>query len=448
MSESWPHLLSENVPRYTSYPTAPHFSGTIGAQAYASWLRELRPEAALSLYLHVPFCAEICLYCGCHTKASRRREPIDAYAGRLIEEVRLLAAEAGRRRIVRIHWGGGTPSMLGEESLKAIHAAIADDFDLTLQEHAIELDPRHVTSALAQALAAIGIDRVSLGVQDFNASVQRAIGRIQPFETVLRAGLALRVAGIEQLNCDLMYGLPGQTVEDVRRTAMLAHALSPSRMSVFGYAHVPWMKSQQRLIDQAALPGAADRLAQANAVHDLLIELGYQPIGLDHYARAGDELAIAARQGRCRRNFQGYTADGAEALIGLGASAIGRLPQGYVQNASDVGGYSRAIADRRFATVRGIALSPEDRLRGGIIERLMCDMAVDLDAASEEAGTTVADRFAAELKDLAPLARTGLVAVEGRRIAVSEKGRRYLRLVAATFDAYLSKNQARHSVAV
>jgi oxygen-independent coproporphyrinogen-3 oxidase len=445
MSMTLPHLLSEKVPRYTSYPTAPHFSAAVGAEAYASWLRAIPADATLSLYLHVPFCAELCHYCGCHTKATRRREPIDAYAETLAGEIRLLSGELAARRIVHLHWGGGTPTMLGDR-LRRVHAALAHAFDLAPQEHAIELDPRQVTPDLARMVRDIGVDRASLGVQDFSAPVQEAIGRMQPYEAVRRAVDTLREAGIDKINFDLMYGLPGQTVESVRHTAILADRLSPHRLSVFGYAHVPWMKPQQRLIDDAALPGPEARFAQSRAVHEQLIELGYRAIGLDHYARPGDDLDVAVGEGRCRRNFQGYTTDGAQALIGLGASAIGRLPQGYVQNAPDAGGYARAIAERRFATVRGLSLSAEDRLRGRVIERLMCDLAVDLDALAGDG--LPSDRFAAELDSLAPLAQEDLIVLDGAHLEVTEKGRPYLRVVAAAFDTYLKREQTRHSLAV
>ena len=440
-------LAERNVPRYTSYPTAPHFNASVGASVYSDWLGALASDATLSLYLHVPYCAQMCFYCGCHTKAVRRREPVDLYAARLSDEIGVIGALAGRRRVVHLHWGGGTPSILGEEQLGAIVARLAAGFDLsTIVEHAIELDPRRMSLTLARALAAIGVNRASLGVQDFAPHVQRAIGRNQPFAQVQAAADWLRVAGIERLNIDLMYGLPRQSTQDVAESAALAASLAPQRLALFGYAHVPWFKTHQRLIAEADLPGAAERLEQARVAAETLATHGYVPIGLDHFARPDDELAVAQRAGRMHRNFQGYTADAADALIGLGTSAIGRLPQGFVQNAVDTGGYFRAVQAGRPATVKGLALTPDDRLRGRIIERLMCDLAVDLDAMHEPgcAGET----FAAELDALAPLAAEGVVAVEGRRITVTEAGRPLVRLVAAALDAYLPQNRSRHSIAV
>jgi len=435
-------LAERTVPRYTSYPTAPHFSAAVGAGSYAEWLSALPADATLSLYIHVPFCTELCFYCGCNTRAVRKREPVEAYAERLIEEIALLGALRGRR-VTHLHWGGGTPSILGPRRLKTIAARLASLFDLSaLKEHAIELDPRRLDTPLIRTLAEIGVSRASLGVQDVSPRVQHAIGRIQPFELVERAADALRDAGIAALNIDLMYGLPEQTAREVARSAELAASLGPQRLALFGYAHVPWFKTHQRLIEEAALPGARERLDQAEAAAETLCGLGYQAVGLDHFARPNDALAVAARDKRLRRNFQGYTTDDADALIGIGASAIGRLPQGFVQNAPDVAGYSRAIAAGRFATVKGIALSHDDRLRGAIIERLMCDLAVDLDAFG---GAT---RFAAERGALAPLAAQGLVAIDGARIAMTAAGRPFVRLAAAAFDAYLAASAKRHSPAV
>ena len=441
-------LAERNVPRYTSYPTAPHFTADVGSSVYAAWLTATPADATLSLYIHVPYCTEICRYCGCHTKATRRAEPLHAYADALISEIDLVAAAMTSRSVVHLHWGGGTPSILGPERLARIVGKIAGHFDLSrLIEHAIELDPRQVTKPLADVLAALGVTRASLGVQEFSPHVQEAIGRIQPFETVRAAVDALRGAGVTRINVDLMYGLPGQTIADVEATADLAAALRPARLALFGYAHVPWFKANQKLIDEATLPGASERIEQARAAALRLAGHGYVPIGLDHFARVDDELAVAARTGRLRRNFQGYTTDPADALIGLGASAIGKLPQGFAQNAVDIAGYVRAVSQGALATVKGIAVSADDVLRGAIIERLMCDLAVDLEALPPGAPRG-ASTFAHEWADLDALAAAGLITIEGSRITVTEAGRPFVRLVAAAFDAYLPQSRSRHSIAV
>ncbi len=436
-------LAERNVPRYTSYPTAPHFSTAVGPQTYAGWLAELSEKATLSLYLHVPYCRELCLYCGCTTKAVRRRAPVDAYAEHLKKEIDLLDAVIGGRRVVHLHWGGGTPSILGADTLVDITDRLTAKFDFTgIVEHAIELDPRCVTSELAAVLGRIGVTRASFGAQDFSPHVQQAIGRVQPFGEVEAAIATVRAAGVANINVDLMYGLPQQSVGDVIRSAELAASLAPSRLALFGYAHVPWFKPHQKLIDESSLPGAAERMAQIHAAAETLEECGYVQIGLDHFASLHDELLRAARIGRLHRNFQGYTTDTADALIGLGASSIGQLPQGYVQNAPDTGSYARAIDAGQFAIVKGIAFSADDRLRAPIIERLMCDFAVDLDAYGGETD------FLAELSAIDAMAGSGIVHRDKRQIVVTEEGRPFVRLVAAAFDAYLPKNQKRHSTAV
>lgn len=435
-------LAERNVPRYTSYPTAPHFSAAVTPAVYRQWLEALSPNATLSLYIHVPFCQELCHYCGCNTRAVRKREPIDAYAEELLKEIALLGMVAGRE-LTHLHWGGGTPSILGPRWLETIADRLAALFDLSgVKEHAIELDPRRVDRPLVGALKAIGVTRASLGVQDVSEDVQRLIGRVQPFALVERAAQWLREAGIRDLNIDLMYGLPGQTAAHVRDSAQRAAALKSQRLALFGYAHVPWFKTHQRLIDESQLPGLTERLEQAEAAAESLRAAGYESVGLDHFALPDDSLAVAAREKRLRRNFQGYTVDEADALIGLGASAIGKLPQGFAQNAPDLGGYSRSLAAGEFPIVKGLALSNDDRLRAAMIERLMCDLELDLAAFGGR------DRFAEEVESLAPLVDAGLARIEGEHIVMAAEGRAYVRIAAAAFDAHLAAGQKRHSLAI
>lgn len=446
-------LLAERaVPRYTSYPTAPHFSAAVTGADYEAWLAALAPDDTLSIYLHVPFCRALCHYCGCHTKAVLRPEPVAQYAELLAREIGWLAGHAGSRRVTRIHWGGGTPAMLGEETLRRLAAALDAAFDLSdLVEHAIELDPRYVTPWLARTLAEIGVTRASLGVQDLAPEVQVAIGRVQPFELVRHAADCLREAGVLALNADLMYGLPRQTVAEVRRSAEAVAGLGVDRIALFGYAHVPWFKTHQRLIDEATLPGAAERLTQAETAREVLTGHGFAEIGIDHFARPHDELAIAARAGRLHRNFQGYVADDSTAIIGFGASAIGRLPQGFVQNAGDVGGYGRAVAAGRPATARGLVLTAEDRLRAAVIERLMCDLAVDLSAFAPLADAAGLPSDLATLADpdlIAMLAGAGFIETTATQLYVTPAGRPFVRLAASAFDCYLRHGGARHSRAV
>ena len=439
-------LAERSAPRYTSYPTAPHFV-PLGDPSARGWLAALPADATLSLYLHVPYCTSICTYCGCNTKAVRRSEPLDAYVATLEQEIALLAEATTARRVTHIHWGGGTPSLLGPERLLRVRGTLGRHFDLSqVIEHAIELDPRTVDAALALALASIGVTRASLGVQDLNDHVQRAIGRVQPFEVVETAVGHLTAVGIDAINLDLMYGLPEQTVADVKRTARLAAQLAPARLAIFGYAHVPWFKVHQRLIDTAALPGAAERMAQAQASREALEEAGYVAIGLDHFARPDDDMAIAARSGELHRNFQGYTVDGADALLPLGASSIGRLPQGYVQNAPDLAGWRRAIEAGSLPVAKGRAFTDDDLLRSRVIERLMCDFAVDFGQLARDAGDEAA--LDGAIASLDALADDGIIQRDGRIVRMTPHGQPFVRLAAAAFDAYLESGAARHSVAV
>ncbi|MGJ0510605.1 MAG: oxygen-independent coproporphyrinogen III oxidase [Methylocystis sp.] len=441
-------LAERSAPRYTSYPTAPHFSKEIGDAEMRGWLGALDPHASLSLYFHVPFCRDICAYCACHTKAVRQEAPLTAYKETLLREVEMTAQATRARGVVSIHWGGGTPSILGPSRFGEIVERLRDLFEVTPEtEHAIELDPRLLDAPMVEALAKAGINRASFGVQDLNEHVQEAAGRIQPFEVVARAVAMMRAAGVTAINLDLMYGLPGQSVEDVSRTAAMAASLEPQRLAVFGYAHVPWFKANQKLIDASALPGAAERLAQAAAVRRALERESYEAIGLDHFARPHDPLAVAAREGRMRRNFQGYTIDSATALLPFGVSAIGRLPQGFVGNATDLAGWRRAIEADRFPVTRGLAFSVEDLARGDVIERLMCDFSVDFGAVAQEHGFA-ADAFDDARVALRHLEADGVVTLEARRVTVTERGRPFVRLAAAAFDAYLEGSAARHSAAV
>lgn len=435
-------LAERAVPRYTSYPTAPHFSEAVRADTVERWLGEIAPETELSLYLHVPYCREICLYCGCATKATRRQEPVDKYLDVLLKEIALVAERTAAKRVAHIHWGGGSPSILGPTGFARALEALAARFDLSAsREHAIELDPRHVDQGFARALAAGGVNRVSFGAQDFAPHVQAAIGRIQSVDVVHRSVDFVRDAGIGAINLDLMYGLPEQTIADVERSAAIAADLRPGRIALFGYAHVPWMRKHQTLIRTEDLPGPTARIAQEAAARAVLVGAGYVPIGLDHFALPDDPMAVAAKAGTLKRNFQGYTTDAAEALIGLGASSISGLPQGFAQNIVEVAPWARAVADGGLPIARGVAFTADDRVRGAAIERIMCDLAIDLHRVSREID------IGAVVAELEPLAAQRICVIDGTHVRVTESGRPYTRLVAAAFDGRRS-TAARHSVAV
>lgn len=445
MKSSVLEKYARRVPRYTSYPTAPHFHSGVGADTYLQWLGRVTGDTPLSLYFHVPFCKRMCWYCGCYTKVVRRYRPVAEYADLLAGEVALVAAAIpARPPVTHIHWGGGTPTILSAGDGERIMAAVADRFALAPDaEIAVEMDPRTMTAEVAAALARQGVNRASLGVQDFTPAVQKAINRIQPFETVERVVGWLRDAGIAEINFDLMYGLPEQTVGDVVATIDLAMRLAPARIALFGYAHVPWMKAHQKMIAEDALPDSRERFRQAAAAAARLVEHGYRRIGLDHFARAGDAMARALDEGRLRRNFQGYTTDPAETLIGLGASSIGALPDGYVQNSAPLRAWGEAVKSGRPATVRGVALSDDDRVRRAIIEQLMCTLRVDLDDVAGANGD-----WAEERERLAPMIEDGIAELDGGVLSITEAGRPLMRAVCAVFDRYLADGKARHSQAV
>ncbi|MEQ8356131.1 MAG: oxygen-independent coproporphyrinogen III oxidase [Kiloniellaceae bacterium] len=441
-------LAEARAPRYTSYPTAPHFSAAVEGAVYRDWLESLPAETPLSLYLHVPFCHQLCWYCGCHTAVAKDYKRVAAYVELLRQEIAILGEALGRGRpVTGVHWGGGTPALLSADDFAGLMGHLREAFDFQAgAELAIEIDPRHLTVEKAKSLAAAGVNRASLGVQDFTPRVQAAINRIQPFEVTAAAAAGLRTAGIGALNFDLMYGLPHQSLEDVERTAALAADLRPGRVSVFGYAHVPWMKKHQAMIDAAALPGAEARLAQAAAAERVLLARGYRAVGMDHFALPDDALFRQAAEGRLRRSFQGYTTDRAAVLLGLGVSAIGTLPQGYAQNDKDLLGYAKALREGRLPVVRGFALTSEDRLRRDVIQALMCGFAVDLRAQAVAHARPGFD-FSVSLRRLEPLLSDGLVTLAGSRVTVTEEGRRAVRLIASCFDAYLGDG-GRYSQAV
>ena len=367
------------LPRYTSYPTAPHFSAAIGEAEYRSWLGTLPPSTA-SLYVHIPFCAAMCWYCGCHTTVAAREAPVDRYVQSLHREIGLVdGAVASVLTVGHLHFGGGTPTLMRPAQMRAIIDDLRDRFDIARDaEVAIEIDPRTLGEEMTETLADCGFNRASLGVQSFDPAVQRAINRVQSFETTSDTVRALRSSGINRINFDLIYGLPHQTRQSCLDTVEQALALAPDRLAVFGYAHVPAFKPHQRKIDEVALPDWGSRFTQSRAIAGALIGAGYVEIGLDHFALPGDPLARAAAAGRLHRNFQGYTTDEAEVLIGLGASSIGRMPQGFAQNHVRIPEYQRLVGEGHLPIQRGYRLTGDDRLRAALIERLMCDQKVDI----------------------------------------------------------------------
>ena len=449
MPSEFEKYAKTTVPRYTSYPTSPHFSTHFPATTYREWLASLDPDEPISLYLHVPFCKQQCWYCGCNMKLAARYSPVATYVQNLLQEIDLIAgALPARMPVSHLHFGGGTPTVLEPEDLAAVMARLGMRFQLLPDaEIAIESDPRTLTDPMIQQIGSLHFNRASFGVQEFDPKVQAAINRIQPPEMVERAIKGLRAAGVPNINFDLIYGLPHQNTAALCRTVEQCVAMKPDRIALFGYAHVPWVAKNQRMIDDDTLPTASERAEQAQAAAAALVASGYIQIGIDHFALPGDSLAIAAAAGHLHRNFQGYTSDIARTLIGIGATAIGRTPHGYVQNASETGAWSRAVASGKLPVARGHTLQKQDSLRSHVIERIMCDGSVDLSAAGRALGFED-DWYVEEIPELLQMQKDHLLTYAGSKVSLTPEAVPLARVVAAVFDTYLRHSTARHSVAV
>lgn len=452
MRPEWMTLATRPVPRYTSYPTAAQFHDDVDEDLVETCLQSMSPNDPISVYLHVPFCEQLCWYCGCHTTIPNGYDRIARYVDLLVQEIELWKARLPvHSGSVHVHFGGGTPNALRPDDMRRILEALGAAFNIRDDaEVSVELDPRTLTDEMIQVLKVCGVTRASLGVQDFNRTVQEAINRVQPFVVVKHAVDALRAAGIEDINFDLLYGLPHQTAETVAHSAQLAVSLKPDRISAFGYAHVPWFAKHQKAIDERTLPDTKSRFAQFQVMTDFFADHGYVPIGLDHFARDGDALAKALKTGQLHRNFQGYTTDTCKTLIALGPSGISEFPGGFIQNAKDIRSYSEAIRQGKLASARGVGRSFEDRLRGAVIEKLMCDMSVDV-AQICMAFDTPLSQFDEAFERLKALTRLGVCVVRGSTVSVPCEARALLRTVAQCFDAYSAPEavpENRHAKAI
>ncbi|MBK5570044.1 oxygen-independent coproporphyrinogen III oxidase [Ensifer sp. SSB1] len=437
------------VPRYTSYPTAPHFSETVGSADYESWLGTVGPDEAISLYAHIPYCDRLCWFCACHTKQTLRYDPVATYLKGLHREVAEIGGRVSREaRVTALHFGGGSPTLVRPDDMVALKRAFTENFTFASDcEISVEMDPNDLDEARYDALAAIGMTRASFGIQDFDPVVQRAINRIQTYEQTRGAIEAARARGVHSVNCDVLYGLPYQSLQSLERTMEAVLTLAPDRVALFGYAHVPWMKTHQKMIPDESLPGIVERFAQMTRASEMLLAAGYEAIGIDHFAKPEDSLARASREGKLRRNFQGYTDDAAETLIGLGASAIGQFRQGYVQNMPATGEYLRHVESTGLAAVRGYHFTPDDRLRAKVIADIMCRFAFSFDEV-EQAFPGLAAVVIEEARLYRARDADGLTTIENGTFRLTERGRPFARSVAAAFDAYLGNGRGRHSVAV
>ena len=439
-------LFDARMPRYTSYPTAPHFGGGVGSGTFTKWIEAIPAHSSISLYLHIPFCRRLCWFCACRTQGSASDDPVIAYAKMLQSEIALLARHLPSGvTLSRLHWGGGTPTMLAPGLIRDVAGAILDVVPLARgAEFSVEIDPNEIDEARLDALIAAGMNRASIGVQDFDVQIQKAIGREQGFELTRDVVAMIRARGVSSLNADILFGLPHQTKAKIADSVGKLLSFSPDRVALYGYAHVPWMSKRQQMIPSDAMPTPQERLGLYEMAQALFLTHGYQEIGIDHFAKPTDALAVAARTGHLRRNFQGYTDDVAQTLVGLGASSISKFPQGYAQNASGTSAHTKAIRGGQFSTHRGHVFSGEDHLRARIIEALMCDFTVE---QAELAGFGIAPDKVAAL--LAKVAATfdGMVVLDDAALTILPKGRPLARMIARGFDAY-DQSKAQHSAAI
>ncbi|WP_204115617.1 oxygen-independent coproporphyrinogen III oxidase [Shimia biformata] len=440
-------LFDAKVPRYTSYPTAPHFKNDVTPDLFQSWIEAIRPGSQISLYLHVPFCRRLCWFCACRTQGTSSASPVAAYVETLKTELAMLARHLPEGvTLSRLHWGGGTPTLLEAGMMTDLAGAVFDVAPMAEDgEFSVEIDPNEIDDARLSALAAAGMNRASIGVQDFDDEIQKTIGRIQGYDVTRDAAEAIRAHGVKSLNADILYGLPHQSQARITESVQKLLSLSPDRVALYGYAHVPWMAKRQQMIPSDALPTPQERLDLFETARKLFMWDNYDEIGIDHFAVPTDGLSIAQKNGTLRRNFQGYTDDTADVLIGLGASSISRFPQGYAQNAPATSAYQGKVRDGKFTTSRGHAFSAEDKLRGRLIEMLMCDfeirtedMRAEFDVSADALGgyyNRVAEQF------------PGMVRITDRGLYIPADARPLTRMMARALDAY-DLDKAGHSSAI
>ena len=439
-------LFDARVPRYTSYPTAPQFAGRVGAAQFTEWIEAIPEGAAISLYIHVPFCRRLCWFCACRTQGTASDAPVVAYVKTLQAELALLERHlpAGVR-LSRLHWGGGTPTLMAPGLIRDLAGSVLGVVPLAEgAEFSVEIDPNEIDEARLDALVAAGMNRASIGVQDFDPEIQRAIGREQGFALTRDVVEMIRSRGVTGLNADILFGLPHQTGPRIADSVLKLLSFSPDRVALYGYAHVPWMSRRQQMIPSDAMPTPQERLRLFEVAQELFVADGYQEVGIDHFAKPSDGMAVAARQGRLRRNFQGYTDDTAPVLVGIGASSISRFPQGYAQNAAGTADHVAAIRAGRFSTHRGHVFGGQDRVRGRIIEALMCDFRVQ---RADLAGYGIAADVVDEVLSRVAGAFGRVVHLDDQALTILPEARPLARLIARGFDAY-DQSKAQHSAAI
>ncbi|MDN0074942.1 oxygen-independent coproporphyrinogen III oxidase [Crenobacter sp. SG2303] len=439
-------------PRYTSYPTADRFAPTFTGADYRHWLGQHRIGAsrkAISLYAHLPFCNTICYYCGCNKVITKDKSRADIYLDYLEKELALIAEALGvRETLAQLHFGGGTPTFLSDAQLSRLMAMLRRHFNFLPEgEYSIEIDPRKVSRSTVFHLAALGFNRMSVGIQDFEPAVQQAVNRVQSEAETLEVIQAARDAGFKSVSVDLIYGLPRQSCGSVRRTLEKVIAAGPDRVALYNYAHLPTLFKPQRRIIESELPSAAEKLDILQQSVAQLIDAGYLFIGMDHFAKPDDDLAVALRQGRLQRNFQGYSTHADCDLIGIGVSAIGKVGACYSQNEKELDAYYAALDAGRLPVLRGMTLSQDDILRRSVIQALMCRFALSVEAIEQVFGIDFGDYFSVELEALSEFEQLGLLSFDGDFLMVMPKGRFLIRNIAMVFDRHLreKRTEARYS---
>lgn len=437
-------------PRYTSYPTAPQFVENFPQEQYRRWLDSdsSHQNAPLSLYVHLPFCQDICYYCACNKEVTRDKGVARAYLERLEKEIHMQSELVGNRRpITQMHWGGGTPTYLDNAEITQLMHALASNFrllDKGYREYSIEIDPRTVQPDTIALLKGIGFNRISLGIQDFDPRVQKAVNRIQPFDAIVKLVESIREHGFRSLSFDLIYGLPYQHQHSMAQTLEKVIQLRPDRIACYNYAHLPERFSSQRSIDRLTLPKPEEKLLLQLLISHTLTQAGYLHIGMDHYVLPDDELAAAQSEGRLQRNFQGYSLHMADDLLGLGVSAISEMGDFYLQNETQLSAYYDRVDKGDVATRKGRMLQRDDRLRRYIIMSLICELQLDLAECKSRFGIEFAQYFERELRMLSAMQNDGLLSIDKHKIVVLNAGRPFLRNICMPFDAYLENLESSH----
>ena len=430
-------------PRYTSYPPATQFNAEFKERDYLTALAPHTQQAEpLSLYLHLPFCQSICYYCACNKIVTKDRSVVRKYLDYLHKEMALMRFQLGvdNRPVTQLHWGGGTPTFLDVAEMTELMHVTAKFFNLIsddYRDYSIELDPRTVGNEELDLLRGLGFNRLSIGVQDFNADVQAAINRMQSYDSIARLVEHIRARGFRSLNFDLIYGLPNQTLKTLAETLALVLQLSPDRISFYNYAHMPDRFKSQRAIDRLQLPSAETKVELLNLIINTLVDAGYEYIGLDHFVKSSDSLAQAREKGKLTRNFQGYSIALAKDLVGIGVSSISSFDQVYVQNQRDLEKYYQLLDLNQLPIEQGLTLSYDDLLRREVIQQLSCYRCIDIDAFEQKYEIDFAQHFSSELQNLLPFVNDGIVEQDSCSIVITEKGYPFLRNVCMTFDAYL-----------